>query len=248
MVEKSDEETKTELAQIISKGLSSFSCQQIKSVTRMGKANDKRKKLRLLLVTLQDLVQRDLIISRASEIKKKANINSFWINKDQNDSSKRRHALVKACYKLLLANAYPCSLKGSVITYGGRQYDFNSLNLLPDKCRPFDVKTRETEDGTALCFFSEHTYCSNFHSAKIKTHDYLFTSVEHAYQTLKVKDAGYTELATEMLGMVNPYSIKKVGDNIPPSKEWLAEIEELIRAKFQQNPKLLHLLANDSHT
>lgn len=86
----------------------------------MGKKNEKRKKPRLLLVSLHDPAQRDLIIARASEIKKKANLNSFWINKDQNDNSKRRYALLKACYKLLLANSYPCSLKGSVITCNGR--------------------------------------------------------------------------------------------------------------------------------
>lgn len=97
LAEKNDDETKAELVQIISKEINSFSDQHIKSITRMGKKNDKRKKPRLLLVTLQDATHRDLIISRASETKKKANVNSFWINKDQNDSSKRRYALVKAC-------------------------------------------------------------------------------------------------------------------------------------------------------
>lgn len=66
---------------------------------------------------------------------------------------------------------------------------------------------------------------------------YKFTSVEHAYQTLKVKAAGFAELANEIMGMVSLYSIKKIGGNIRASKNWLAEttMEELIRAKFEQN-------------
>lgn len=52
MAEKS-EETKAELVQIISKEIYSFGDENIKSITRMGKKNDKRKKPRLLLVSLQ---------------------------------------------------------------------------------------------------------------------------------------------------------------------------------------------------
>lgn len=252
ILEKSDEETKEELVTIISKEINGFTGTMIKTVIRLGKKSEKKKKKpRILLVILHDPVQRDLIVSRAAEIKKKADNKFLWINKDQSDNSKRKHSLVRACYKLLLDKKYACSMKGSTITYNGRQYGYDTLNLLPEPCTPFMVKTRETEDKKGLCFYSEHTYCSNFYPAKIKYHGSLFTSVEHAYQTTKVKDAGYTELAMEMMGIVNPYSRKKIGGDTKSSPEWKEKsegiMEELIREKFKQNPRLRYLLENDTH-
>lgn len=250
--EKPDDESKTDLVSIINGEIRDFQTTMIKAFFRLGKRNEKKKKPRLLLVTLHNPAHRDLILARASEIRKKTDNKFFWINKDQNDISKRKHALVKSCYKLLLENKYACSLKGSTITYNGRTFGYESLNLLPQTCTPFHVKSRETSDGKGLCFYSEHTYCSNFHPAKIRYRGSLFTSVEHAYQTLKVKDAGYEELAAEMQGILNPYSLKKIGGDIKPTDEWKQNseelMEELIRAKFNQNPKLRYLLECDNHS
>lgn len=86
------------------------------------------------------------------------------------------------------------------------------LNLLPESCTPQQVKSRETEDGVGLCFQSEHVYCSNFAPAKLRFKGKVYTSVEHAYQSAKLCDAGYTELVAEMASMTNPYRIKQIGD------------------------------------
>lgn len=250
--EKPDEETKTDLVSLIGNEIQDFQVSMIKTVYRLGKRNEKKKKPRLLLVMLNNPTHRDLILARATEIRKKSNNKFFWINKDQNYMSKRKHAMVKSCYKLLLENKHACSLKGSIITFNNRSYGYESLNLLPEPCTPFYVKSRETEDSKGLCFYSEHTYCSNFHPAKIRYRGSFFTSVEHAYQTLKVKDVGYTELAAEMHGILNPYSLKKIGGDITPAEGWFENsedlMEELIRAKFEQNPKLRHLLISDKHS
>lgn len=142
-------------------------------------------------------------------------------------------------------------MKGSTISYNNKLYDYDSLNLLSDPCRPFHVKSHVTEDGKGLCFASEHVFCSNFAKAIIRYKNQLYSSVEHAFQVTKVKDAGYLELAEEMLGMINPYNIKKIGESITASKEWKkAEdelMEDLIRAKFEQNPRYRALLEESVH-
>lgn len=249
--EKPDAESKSELLEIIHKTLPQFKENSIRQIRRLGKVRGKKKKPRPILVSLNDQNSRDTLISKAADIKKGTDNAQFWINRDQSDSAKRRHGLVKACFKLMQANKLPCSMKGSAISYNNKLYDYDSLNLLPDPCRPYHVKSRETTDGKGLCFALEHVFCSNFSSARVRYKGQLYTSVEHAYQTIKVKDAGYIELASEMLGMINPYNIKKIGGSITASKEWKKTeeqlMEELIRAKFNQNPRHKALLLESEY-
>lgn len=187
-----------DICSVINKALPHFKKERLKVATRLGKERKSKKKPRPILVTVDGQHTRDLLLAKAPDIRRGADNKSLWINRDQNENAKCKYALVKACYKLLLKNKYPCSMKGSTITYNKRQYTYEMLNLLPESCTPLATRSRCTEDGTGLCFFSEHVYCSNFAPAKIKYKSRVFTSVEHAYQYGKVKAAGYTELAAEM--------------------------------------------------
>lgn len=248
---KPDAETKAELLEIIHKTLPQYRDSGIKQIRRLGKVRGKKKKPRPVLVSLNDQNSRDSLIWKAADIKKGADNVHFWINRDKSDSGKRRHGLVKACFKLMQANKLPCSMKGSAISYNNRMYGYDSLNLLPDPCRPYNVKSRGTNGGKGLCFASEHVFCSNFVSARIRYKGHLYTSVEHAFQESKVKDAGYLELADEMLGMIIPYNIKTVGGSITASSEWQKPeeelMEELIREKFSQNPRHRSLLLESKY-
>lgn len=247
-----DENALDDLITIIQKTLPAFQKTSVKHVLRLGKERKNKKKPRPLLVILDSQKTREMLLSNASEIKKNADEKMLWINRDQSENAKRRHSLVKACYKLLLKNSFACSMKGSTITYQKKQYNYDMLNLLPEPCTPQWVKSRTTSDGKGICYSSEHSYCSNFAPATIRHNGCLFTSVEHAFQLSKVKDAGYTELAAEMAGMTNPYNIKYIGDGITASKEWKNEeeqiMEELIRKKFQQNERLRKKLLGDGYS
>lgn len=72
-------------------------------------------KPRLVVIGLRSAEARDLILSRAADIRANTGLKGFWINRDQNESSRRKHQLVKACYNLLVQNKYKCSIKGSTI-------------------------------------------------------------------------------------------------------------------------------------
>lgn len=234
------------------KAVNGYQDDWITKTIRLGQVKKKNsKKPRPLMVCLQDPGKRESILKKSTEIKEKSDNKFLRVNRDQNENSKRRHSLVKACYNLLLKNKYPASMRGSVITFNKKQYDYDMLNMLPDSCTPFMVKTRETEDKQGLCFYSEHTFCSNFYPAKIKYKNNVFTSVEHGFQYLKVKDAGYLELANEMLGMTDPYKLKGIGDSTKAHKDWAGQEEEvmetLIREKFIQNKKIREKLLYDHH-
>lgn len=252
ILEKEDEtKIQTDITDLIQKALPGFKSSNIRAVMRLGKQRKAKKKPRPLMVTLDNQATRELLLTHATAIKTNSGNKYLWINRDQSDNAKRRHSLVKACYKLLLDRGYACSMRGSVITYQKKQYTYDTLNLLPESCTPFYVKSRETTDKTGLCFYSEHTYCSNFCPSPIRYKGGVYSSVEHAFQLTKVKDEGYTELAAEMIGMTNPYHIKNLGDGITASKKWKAKEEEIMRdliaIKFQQNEKLRTRLLEDGY-
>lgn len=98
--EKSDVETKVDLMQIINKMLPYFKSENIKQIRRLGKLRGK--KPRPILVSLADLNCIDNLISKAADIKKGTENGQFWINRDQSESGKRSHGLVKACFKFFL--------------------------------------------------------------------------------------------------------------------------------------------------
>lgn len=199
-------------------------------------------KPRTAVVGLRSAEFIDLVLTRASDIRANSGSTQFWINRDQNDNSRRKHQMVRACYRLMLDRKYACSMKGSTITFQGKQYDYERLNLLPESCTPYYVKTHITEDGNGLCFASEHIFCSNLAPAKIKYGGKMYYSVEHTFQCIKVKDAGYEELAEEIRGIRNPYDVKRLGHSIPIKKKWKKKagelMELLIQMKFDQNQKL----------
>lgn len=195
------------------------------------------------------------ILAKAAEIRKQSGNQNLWLNRDKTDGSKRKHRMVKACFKKLVELDNQSTIKGSVITYQQKQYDYEMLNLLPSGCRPEDIKTRETNDKTGLGFQSEYVFLSNMAPAHVKYNRCMYTSVEHAYQTTKMRALGFIQLAQEMQTMTNPYTIKKIADGLQGAKEkqeeWEAKqeniMQEIIRQKFIQNDHLMMKLLRDTH-
>lgn len=230
------------LLELIRKVLPDFQECKIKSAFRLGQPRKNKKRPRLLLVICDSHDTKELLLRRAGDIREKSTNKYLQLSRDQSDGARRRHALIKACYKNLVAAGHTCSMKGSLITYEKRQYGYDQLNLLPLAGRPEETRIRETADGMGLGYSSEHTYLSNFFPATIRFEDKLYTSVEHAFQHMKVKDAGYDELADEMMSLMDPYVIKSIGGGIEAKKSWIQQdegvLEKLVRAKFEQNQEL----------
>lgn len=128
----------------------------------------------------------------------------------------------------MIKNGFPCTMRGSIITYDKKQFGYDNLSLLPD------VKSSDTTDGYGFCYSSEYVYCSNFFPCKVKYEGTVYTSAEQAFQTHKVSTAGSSELAAEMVSMSDPYKLKNIGDGIKVKKMW-TEAEETVLDEIRQN-------------
>jgi len=94
-----------------------------------------------------------------------------------------------------------------------------------------------------LGFFGNYRFLSNFHVCKFMWHGIEWTSSEHAYQAIKLKDKDkmlkFSKLST-------PKDAKIAGGLIPIRDDW-EEVKYtfmylIVKAKFGQNPDLADLL------
>lgn len=246
------EDSINDISLMIQEVITDFKSTAIKTLARLGVPKNKgNKKPRPLLVCLTDQSTRERILRKAKNIKEKSGNKYLRLNRDQSENAKRKHSLVKSCYKLMLKNGFPCTIRGSIITYNKVQYNYDSLNSLPEGCTPHYARSTETSDNAGFCYSSEYVYCSNFFPCKVKYKGELYSSAEHAFQTYKVKIAGYDELAAEMMSMTDPYKIKGLGDGVKVKKDWSGNedsiLDEIIEVKFDQNPGLKTQLLRDGY-
>ena len=109
-------------------------------------------------------------------------------------------------------------------------------------------------------FYTREFFClDNFSAFKFNYKDKLYSTVEHAYQSLKFKDTA-PEIEEEIIDCNSPYDARKIAYEHADkfSKQWdnikVELMEELLRAKMEQNPfvkkKLLetnnYLICEDS--
>lgn len=238
------------MLELINKADCNIDASNINAAYRYGSA--KGKKPRPVLLTLDTPKTKDIILKNIKEIKKKSGNKYLWFNKDQADSIRRKTSLLKRCHALCRQNKHNATLKGDAIHLNGKVYKYNDLSLLPDKCRPEDTKMTTSEDGLSVGYHSELVYLSNFYLCPIRYDGAIYSSVEQAFQACKVKDAGYSRLASDIMETENPYTIKHMGEKITPKDSWRANeintMKAIIKEKFLQNPHLMNKLVNSPFT
>lgn len=248
--DESPDELVQTLVDLIQPVIGNFTSANILSAYRVG--TPKGKKPRQIIVMLDDEKTRSRILGKVQDIKKLSNNKYLWINRDQNDNTRRKYNLIKSCFNLLKENGHPCSLKGSRISLNGKLFDYDMLNLLPTNCRPENVKSKIFDEGKSIAFASEHSYCSNFATANVMYKGRYYTSAEHAYQATKARMSGYKKLADDIRDIHNPYYVKKLGGGIEKAEEWdsISEgiMEEIMREKFTQNPDLMERLISSTYS
>lgn len=121
---KKEENDKSLFLEMVRKPIPNFQESWITTLIRLGQVRKNKKKPKSLLVCLNDPNVREQILREGSDIKENSGNQYLRINRDQNDNARRRHSLVKACYKLLLKNKYAASMKGLTITYYKKQYGY----------------------------------------------------------------------------------------------------------------------------
>ena len=88
-------------------------------------------------------------------------------------------------------------------------------------------------------FAKEYLFLSNYYEAPVNYHGFTYGSSEAAYQAQK---SGEYELFAEL----RPHQSKTAARELPVREDWddvkVSIMEEIVRAKFTQNPELAELL------
>lgn len=147
-----------------------------------------------------------------------------------------------------------CKLTGSTIEYNLKSFEHKDLHKLPEGCRLEDTQLITCEDSnnyTSLCFQGSHAYVSNFYQTDIEYQNLTFTSAEQAFQWKKATHNNDPCVARRILDTDDPYTIKKLGEEVQIAHSW-REIEEetlheIVREKFLQNQEIQNRFINSPH-
>lgn len=208
-------------------------------------------KSRPIIVIFKNLETRDIVLSKASTIKRAADNPKLWINKDLTDLTRQRTNAVRKCYNRLKDSKTKCQMQGSAIKLNGKDYSYNELEKLPEGARPSDCQI-VIHDEDSVCFAGANAYYSNFYPAALRYQSRYFTSSEQAFQWRKARFHKDTEAEYNILKTSDPYRIKREAASIEERDEWKYEEEsilhEIVKEKFLQNKDLLEKFTSEEYT
>lgn len=204
--------------------------------------------IRPILVAFHSIAAKDNVLRNASKLKQATNSPNLWINRDHPDLTRKQSANARKCYNLMKLNKHKCSLSGTSITYNGKIYHYKDLNKLPTGLCLEDTRMIECNDGKGICFQSELSFLSNFHSVPLYYKNKHFEHSEQAFQWTKAITCNDLDKAREIMALENPQAIKALGEEVTQTEQWaLAELN-VLRAitylKFTQNRSLGERLRN----
>lgn len=207
---------------------------------------------RPILVTFLNQETKDNILKKASKIKQSSEIASLWINRDLPDLTRRQTANTRRCFNLMKANKHECSVHGTSITYKKKVYQYNELNNLPIGSCLEDTRQVPCDEGTGICFQSELSYLSSFYPAPLTYRNKEFVSAEQAFQWARAIHAKKFAAAHDILVNIDPYTIKRLGEEVGDSEPWKLIDVDTLRSitylKFKQNRGLNERLRTTEFT
>lgn len=240
--ERSGENLVTYVASTLSRTGVSCSYDDIDYAKRIGKY--KPGYTRPILVKFVRESKRNLILYNRANLNRNSNV-LIWINDDISDFTRRQRKTVREIAAYAKASGIPdLKIHGDGLVLGTSKYKHQDLDLLPAHLSV--SKAKQISDDTDLYFQSEFSPLSNFYACPIYENDTCYNSAEQAFQHKKALHHDFLFTANKIMLTWDPYELKRLGNLIPASQTWLQEeeliMEEIIRAKFTQNPVLADIL------
>lgn len=137
------------------------------------------------------------------------------------------------------------SIESGGIRLNGQFYGPDEFGDLPPDCQPKAVQIINVGENS-LAFAGEWAFLSNMFDCSVRYDGIPFLSSEQAYQYTKAMTHGAHGKANRILLANNAFVSKRYGDKIEDSEEWLGiregVMQDIIYAKFRQNPLLLEQL------
>ena len=141
-----------------------------------------------------------------------------------------------------------CQMEGAELIIKSRRYNSQNLHALPAPLSGFNATSKS--DDEVLGFFGELNPLSNFHAAPFTIGNINYHSSEQYIQHMKSELFKDMTTSTAILASSSAFECKQLSrDIINYNRDtWLDRAKELstpgIRAKFEQNPTLGHMLLN----
>lgn len=235
--ERSGENLITYVASTLSRTGVSCSYDDIDYVKRIGKY--KPGSTRPVLVKFIRESKRNLILYNRANLNRNSNA-LIWINDDISDFTRRQRKTVREIAAYAKASGIPdLKIHGDGLVVGTNKYKHQDLDLLPAHLSI--SKAKQISDESDLYFQSEFSPLSNFYACPIfDENDTCYNSAEQLFQHKKALHHEFIFTANKIMLTWDPYELKRLGNLIPTSHAWLQEeetiMEEILRAKFTQNP------------
>lgn len=214
-------------------------------VRRLGK--QKHGEPRPVLIRFNKEGKRNSLLHNRTNINKnkKANDPFLWLNDDVSEETRRNRKAVRDI--ATLANQLGTA---TVKVHGDglildNKFKHEDLDLLPPELSIASAKSRV--EATGIYFQGPSSPYSNMHPARFSDDKgQAYESVEQAYQHKKALAHDKALVANKILATRDPMKIKKLSKQVPTSKAWLKNenqvMEDLLRCKFTQNESLAHAL------
>ena len=128
----------------------------------------------------------------------------------------------------------------------GRTYGLHNLTQLPDKLKPFNVTSKETDE--CIGFFGALNLLLNFYPAKFMIGDETYISTEQYMQAQKAEYFKDKQSYDKIMCAINSLDCKNFARGIRNfnRRMWESVAKDIcrlgIQAQFMQNPDLLQIL------
>ena len=222
-------------------GVEQFTANQAEAIFRLGKQSDKSS--RPIMVKCANFDHKKAVFEKAAALKGNEKYPRVRLSDDLTKQQIREKKDLGCIHALARSRNIKSKLRSTCIIIEGRKYDHRDLGALPYDLSMENAKIVDVRDGVA--FQGPHAFYSNLYLAKVKDEQHKeYESVEH-WLTEKCANEHKDDNALTKLGQLknqDPFEYKFILDSINKSNNWkkheLTTLEEMVRAKFEQNPCL----------
>lgn len=216
--------------------------EEIDVAYRVGVTDNKSEEqsARSLVVIFYGHSKKRDIMNLKTNLKKHVDYHKVFVNDDLPTEMRQHRDEMREISNYAKENGYNSKVSGNKLHVNGRTFQHHELNLLPKDILLEKIRTWRRGDGIA--FQGETSCLSNFFPCEIRMWGHVFNCSEQAYQYLKCITCEKEDTAHQIMLLSMPREIKAKGDKTETTSKWeyqkLTKMEEIVTAKFSQNPEL----------
>ena len=179
--------------------------------------------------------------------------NKIFLNQDFPPEVEKKRSFLRPYVKAAYAVGRKAVLVGDSIMVDGNKYTTKELETLPENMHPDKIALQE-KDNTIL-FYRSDAYLSNFYDSTMTIDNVTYQNVEQYFTAEKARTFKDQATLNSIMESDSPSEMKFLGRSTKGfnQNQWNEKAATVmltgIRAKFQQNPRLLKKLLDtqDKH-